>query len=1036
MNLISLVPGVVPQGDTSGASQVNGSFGKHTITVGWSNYQIGGSIAGYQSQYVDGAPVNTLGQNYTALVPTQDAVQEFKVATNAVSAEFGRLGGGVVNMTTKSGQNAFHGSAYEYLRNTVLNANYFFTKNGGLPRAAFHQNQFGTVISGPIKRDKAFFFFSWERFTVHLRSPFTSNVPTQAMQNGVFSKNLSTHAQLTISDPGNVCANKVPGGIVHDSVAGTYTIPAGCIDATSKVMAKYFPLPNSTSANNWVNNSLGGDTSDQYNSRVDYNISNKQRFFGRYTYWPLIDIGAANLNNANGFRTSGGTSYTHGHSAVLGDTYTVTPTTIADLRLSYIRQRYTNDAGGIGSPMAQFGPAYAALASQVSIQTLPEMIFSGADNLFNFTPISGHEDDFYNTYALNASVSKILGVHSLKFGGEIRLMERGAIGNFPNAGSEARYNNATVGDEFAAFLLGEFTFDNIQTVIRTNTFNWSQALFATDTWQVNRALTLDLGVRWEVPGTLAEAKDRTTVILPNKIDPVTGFQGAVSLVKSSLWAPRGMEPTHYTFVDPRVGFALRLPASGALRGGYGLMYTSPDMPSGTMAFNSPVAAAVTTSTNLATAPTYFQANPFPNGILQPSGRSNPNFAANLTGQVATGPVPTSNYPYMQQWNLSLSKQWRGDWLTEVDYAGAKGTHLAMNGFSNQGYDTVGLDEISAATYTHSVTDPTTGAIVSQGGIATVGPDAGLALTANSTAPNSACAAWAAALSSPGIVKKPTVGQCLRPFPQFQDYQNGADYSGSSTYHALLVSVVKRFRGGGVLNANWTWAKMIDDTDSVDARQVEPSAGPNGLGGYFQDFNNKKGERSISGFNTKQRFVLSYVLNMPFGQGQRFLNTGGIVNVIAGGWALNGITTFQTGFPLELQVASNTLTTNFGGGTLRPNYVPGCNKQAPGTRFERFVNKTWFNAACFTNPGNFAFGNEPRVDSSVAAQGIDNFDFSVAKTTKIREAMNVEFRMEFFNLFNHTQFLAPGATIGGSNYNTLNNTANTPRLAQASLRFNF
>jgi hypothetical protein len=167
------------------------------------------------------------------LVPAQDAVQEFKVNTNAVSAEFGRFGGGVIEMTTKSGANAFHGSAYEYIRNTLMNANYFFTKNQGLARAPFHQNQYGVVFSGPIKRDKAFFLFTWENYKFTTATPNPTNVPTQAMRNGVFN--------TAIKDPSGKCT------ILKDTpTIGQYTIPATCFDATSKVMMNYFPLPNST----------------------------------------------------------------------------------------------------------------------------------------------------------------------------------------------------------------------------------------------------------------------------------------------------------------------------------------------------------------------------------------------------------------------------------------------------------------------------------------------------------------------------------------------------------------------------------------------------------------------------------------------------------------------------------------------------------------------------------------------------------------------------------------------------------------------
>jgi hypothetical protein len=799
-------------------------------------------------------------------------------------------------------------------------------------------------------------------------------------------------------------------------------------------MLDYFPpQPNATGTFNWVIRGTGGNVSDQYNGRIDYNLSEKQRIFGRYSYWPMQDRTYQRFPGATGgFLPNGIGSHYLTQQAVIGDTYTLNPTTIFDVRISYLRQRGINGGANVGhTDMSKFGPAYANY--NLSFSALPEAIYSGPNNLFNMTPISGWENNLYENYAIGASVVKIINVHSLKFGGEARRMSKNGIGNFPNAAGKANYNTSMTaipgvtgsGDEFAAFLLGEFTNINLQTVIPTTTYNYSYALYGTDTWQVNHKLTLNLGLRWELPGAPGEKKDRTSVILPNQIDPTTGFNGAVVLVNSPLWKPRGMEPNRYVFFDPRVGFAYRLPASGVIRGGYGLVFTSNDMPSGIGAYNSPVAAAVTTQVN-ASVPTFFERNPFPNNVLQPAGRTRSNFSKDLIGQVAQGPVPTLAYTYFQQWNLSLSKQWKGDWLTEIAYLGSKGTHLAMQGFFNTGYDTVGLNQIPSAYYDHTT------------GIALTGPDTGKLLTANSSAPNAACAAWGAALSTAAKTQVPTVGQCLRPYPQFQDYQNGADYSGSSTYHAMSASATKRFGTGGRLNANWTWAKMITDADVVNGIQMESTSGGLGGGavGYLQDFTNKKAERALGSFSTRQRAVISYVLDMPFGTGRKWLNSGGTLNYFIGGWSLNGITTFQSGFPIELNYNPNTFVTSFGGGTLRPNYTPGCNKKNSLSHYEKYANKAWFNAACFTFPGNFAFGNEPRVDPVLQADGVNNYDFAVLKATRVKERLDVQFRMEFFNILNRTQFLPPGNTVTGSNFNIITNTRNQPRVAQASLRVNF
>ena len=1040
MNLVGLAPSVVPQGGASGSIQ-QPSTGK-ILPVGWANMQIGGSIAGYEVQFVDGSPVMIMGQNQVGLIPVQDIVQEFKVNTNAVSAEFGRFAGGVIEMTTKSGANAFHATAYEYFRNTLLNANAFFTKLVNGPRAFLNLNQFGFTASGPIVRDKAFFFGGWESYILRTRTTSSTNVPDATMNAGIFSK--------AITDPSGTCKIKSGTGILKDTPqVGQYTIPKACFDTTTQVMTGYFPPPNSTSSFNWVNTTPGGNNTRQWTGRVDYNISQKNRLFGRYTAWQVVGLISPRtiFNNYNNFFIPNlpGRSGIWSKSAVLGDTHTFNPTTILDVRASYFWQHYPSISAVVGrTDMSRFGPAWTELAKSLTVSALPEAIYSGSHSLYNMTAVSGLEDDIFNNLSFDASIEKILGTHALKVGGEVYLMQRSGYGNNPNAGTQAIYNSAPVGDEYAAFLMGEFNSINVWTFIPTTMVNWSEALYGTDTWQVNRKLTLNMGLRWELPNSLYEKKDRNNINLPEKIDPVTGFPGAVVLVNSPLWPHRGVEPNRYIFVDPRFGFAYRLPASGVVRGGYAISFAPPDMPSGVMAFNSPTTGAITNNVN-GSVPIFFQANPFPadrtkacpptctQSILQPAGRNNPNFATSLAGQVAQAVAPTSAYPYFQQWNVSLSKQWKGDWLTEIAYLGGKGVHLAMQGKWNY-YTTTGLNQIPSAYFVPSITDsagnvtnPTTQ------GTALAGPDYGKSLTANSSAPSPACAAWATALGRPA-----TVGQCLRPYPQFQDYQNGADYSGSSIYHGMTFRATKRFRGAGVLTGNWTWGRLISDADVVDPNQTDQ-----GIIGYIQDFNNKGAERSLSTFAVRHRVNIVYSLGLPFGQGQKFLNSGGIVNAIVGGWGVNGITTFQSGFPIPIEYSTNNLVQGYGFGTLRANYVPGCQKKTPGTRYERWLNgyngnttKAWFNSACFTNPGPWGLGNEPRVDSQLQYQGIDNWDFSVSKQTKIKERVDVIFRMEFFNLWNHTQFRGPGTVMAGSNYDKITAVAGTQRLAQASLRVSF
>ncbi|MBO0800757.1 MAG: carboxypeptidase regulatory-like domain-containing protein, partial [Blastocatellia bacterium] len=304
LNLVALAPGVVPQGQS-----MQNPTG--TNIFAWGNYQIGGGAANQSAAFLDGGPLNVIYANLTTLVPTQDAIQEFRVQTNNLSAEFGRFTGGVINLTSKSGTNEFHGSAYEFLRNRVLNSNTFFNNSSGIERPAFTQNQFGANIGGPVKlpkklfgplgldgKDKLFFFFAYEGFRQRQGQSFQSTVPTEAFRNGDFSNLRDAQGNLIpIYDPlttcgrlGNpACAVDANGNeiITRQQFPGNI-IPPNRLDATAKALRNLWALPNTagqqfTNVNNFATNaSIGGDN-DQYNARIDYNLSEKQRIFGRYT---------------------------------------------------------------------------------------------------------------------------------------------------------------------------------------------------------------------------------------------------------------------------------------------------------------------------------------------------------------------------------------------------------------------------------------------------------------------------------------------------------------------------------------------------------------------------------------------------------------------------------------------------------------------------------------------------------------------------------------------------------------------------------
>lgn len=1057
MNLIGLAPGVIANGGANGGTGQD--MGNHTAGgVGWGNFQIGGAIEGQSAYYIDGVPNNFLGGNILALVPTQDTVQEFNVVSSVATADFGRFAGGVVNMTTKSGGNTFHGALWEYFRNNVLNANDYFTNHAGEPRPQWNQNQYGAMASGPIKRDKLFFMGSWEAFKSLTSFPNPAMVPTINMQNGIFSK--------PIQDPLGNCNISTTANPGYWTITNLYQ--GSCGDPLGKVLKTYYPAPNVTGnpAYNWFLVTPFDNNQNQYNGRLDYNISPSQRFFGRYSYWSVADTDQSvfdrqGLDGATWPTNSGPTTYKV-QQAVLGDTYTINPTTVLDVRVVFGREDNVNPADGVPVDYSKFGSLYTALASQFTYKDLPAYQLNGGDNLFAFSHLNFNAN-WYDTYGIDANLVKIVGPHSFKFGAELRLMDVTGTNYVGQAAGEYNYSPDFTGDEFASLLMGYPDQINFQEFEKSASYTYYQAYYAMDSWQATRKLTLNLGLRYELPGAVSERNNRTTVLLPNAVDPYTGITGTESLVATPIYNRRSVVVPQHDLFAPRVGFAYRVGENTVVHGGYGITYLPDDIAGpnglGEMSYNSVVNLA-NTQVNIPNSgnpvPLQTSLGCFANtisgapctsigiakaGINQPIGRSNPGFMTlygsktTYLGQTITAPDPYQpGYPKAQQWNLSLSHQFKSDFMAEVGYSGLKGSNIP--GIGNQNLSSPSLDELHSQYYSLANTVATTGTLAGQpnSGLTTVQP----------------CA------KANGEVM--SVGQCDRPFPYYNDFQDSAAYNSRENYKAVMVRAEKRFGSGGTLMANYTWSRNMSDTDTQNSWLEQKATQQGGVGvGGIQDFNNMGAEYSLLSYDVKNRMVAGYVLPLPFGKGQKFANNlGGAASTLASGWAINGITTFRSGFPIFVAAGGNNLlTSSFGAGSLRPNVVPGCPKKVSGGGLARVQAGAWFNVSCYVWPtsgsdptGLVTFGNEPRVDPELRMDGQKDFAFSFQKSTPIYERANLVFRAEFFNIFNRVQFAGPLSTAPVSATNTTVNPEdaggfggvgyqiNKPRQIQLSLRVNF
>jgi hypothetical protein len=580
--------------------------------------------------------------------------------------------------------------------------------------------------------------------------------------------------------------------------------------------------------------------------------------------------------------------------------------------------------------------------------------------------------------------------------------------------------------------LGEFFSNEIHTPQHSFSIDWSHSLYATDNWRVTPKLTANLGIRWEYPGGIYEKKNRATVFLPGVVDPTSGtgapgalptsIPGTLALTDSPLYPSRDFSPVKWDLFAPRVSFAYALTSSFVIRAGYGLSYLPPDMPIGLMAFNSPVNAANTTCTNNPGNPTIFWDDPYTcvnDKLIQPPGRTIPYPSSTFYNQEVSSPVPTSNYPYMHQWNFALSKEWSGDILTEITYAGSRGVKLPSSGVqTGTGGSFASIDQLSPSYYSMGYA----------------------ALSASAP-----CTALGGEVT--------TVGKCLSPFPQYTGVFDTGHNTGNQNYNAMYLVFSKRFKNGGIFNANYTWSHTLGDTD-------QPGFGG---GGSVQNFYNPRGEYSIASFDVKNRIILSYVLDLPFGKGQRWLSTGGPAAAILGGWQVNGITTLQSGFPysftyestntnLFIPYSASSPANTWGAGIARPDILPGCNLKTPGSYLHKYLTSSFFNSACLVPAGTnsptatqndqqlMLFGNAPRNTDAVRSQFVDNWDFSASKNIPIKERFNLLFRAEFFNLFNHPVFANANSDLGGTAYDQPNDTnpplVNTQRLVQLSLRLSF
>jgi hypothetical protein len=1091
-NLITVSPAAVAQGG-SGQSPV----GQNPFS--WGNYQVGGSFANQGAEYLDGQPLNIGYINLPIIIPTQDSVGEFKVMYNNQGAEWGKFSGGITNLSTKSGSNNWHGSAYEYFRNKVLNANEYFNKASEIAAGTSNtpppwtQNQYGFQLGGPVIKNKTFFYVSWEQYRQRTGSPFTTTVPQPAMLTGDFSSVCTLPASEGGAGGtfvGGICSN--PAGQLYDpysvNAAGVRTvaypnnqIPASEFSPATQVIWKtYFPAPTGPNAGTDVNNYLsaapaGGNTN-EFVARGDQNIGNNTHVFGRFAYFGLTDLPVNPFGT--GLCLDRCAEKYHTKMLAIGVNHTFTPTTILDVNISGSRFVYGRQPILSGFDLTTLGWPSTYNSPPNSMRTPPTPAFPFPNDVGKSQGNSAIGD--HNTqYNLSPAFTLIRGKHTIQTGAQIEWgldnyfqtnIASGAFafgGNWTTQVSQFAGGTTNTNFAFADFLLGlsqnEGSFVNqtegvAQVPAQTKGSQVYRALYVDDTWHITPKWTINLGLRYELQGTWSDAYNRLSYWDPSATNSVaTGCGGVagspcpgdVFLVGTGRNTSKNNIPMDKKAFSPRIGFAYAMDQKTVFRGGYGIFYIpnyvsfglNPDndfvnlastplhatndsfvtpfamMDGADCSYGSPAGSVFTPR-----GPNGFgctQSGPFGNaGILPPPGR---NFGP-LASTLAPFPANVSSFAlfngspnlapyfgatghgnpqwgYVQQWNLDIQRQLPAGFFADVAYAGSHGNHLEQYQTQvNQLPDTLWSQ---GAALVATVPNPMAG-----------------------TNPNSS-------LNAATI----PAGQLERPYPEYNAVQLAGFGCCESNYNSLQVSVTRRFQGGGTLLVAYTNAKLMSNTDTLTS-WLESNTG--GVGGV-QDWDNLKGEYSLSSQDVSQRLVVSYVLDLPFGRGKAYANNlNGIQNGIVSGWGVDGITTFQRGFPVKISYAGSTPleAANLGVGGIRPDVVPGCDKKAGGGHITN-----WFNTSCFTNPPDYGPGTEARVDPVLRGPGINNFDFALFKRTKVSERLGIEFRAEFFNLFNHPYFNMPAEAFGASGFGVINSTiqggvAASERLTQFALKFIF
>lgn len=1042
---------------------------------------------------------------FTQTAPSVEAVNEFKVTTSTIPAAFGRTSGGVESFTTKSGSNTFHGAAFEFLKNDKFDANTWgnnwlnglhaadptvFTATGPKPRD--HKNNYGGSLGGPVwvpklynGKNKTFFFFAWEQYRQNIGEPVTSTLPTMAERTGDFSALLGPVLMNNGTPVINPCdGTQVHQGQIFDPTTTRIVNGTPCrtafsnnqVPLTSKVaqnVLKYLPAVPATAplVNNFTYSANNAILDTATTVRIDQNVGSNNKAFFSYTKRDYeAPNGASNLPGPldNNYENSNVTYY-----ARFGLDTVVSPTVVNNFVAGLNRINHFS----LGASVTGQDWDNVLGIGNASGPVFPQFGFNGSPAGIGYVGFSTAQDngDLPNSLVLVDSVTWIRGRHSLRFGVEWRSYQFSIPSKANTSPSYSFYNYQTsytpgdtnTGDPFASFLLGvpqqeSLTVFSIYPRWNANYYGG----YVQDDFKIRKDLTFNLGLRYDVdtPRTEAHgAQSNLSVTTPNP-----GAGGQLGAMVYSSQAHLG--DTYFKDVAPRVGFAYApvslfgLARNIVIRGGYSIYYA----PLTYSDFGGSFTNGTTASPNKISADNFsVQQSPdagFPS-YPPPSNSSDPTL---LNGSSPNYVAPQYGKPGMvQNWSLEVQKQLAQDLILSVGYVGMHSTRLRsslaqINNLNPKYYDLHGNAPAcgTGATYGPSV----------------------LTVPYNSCSGTAALSDHSVTVPSwlPGLYGgSPTVAQVLLPFPQFQaiSTDGGLENLGQSTYHAGMAKLERRFRNGLNLMASYTFSKTLTDADSS-----YPLFSAFNSNVWAQDSFNLKRNKAVSYQDIPHIFVLSYVYDLPVGHGKKFVDKGGPVGKILGGWQVSGVQRYQSGSPVSLSCGSGDTSIPGNSGNICLDHVAGQSLLAPTAAsfngpYEYFLlqealahNPTsinygfgctggqvlppnavpYFNCAAFQDPNSpanvsargYTFGDIPRTIGSVRSAAFFNEDFSVIKNTTILESHVIQFRADFLNAFNRHSFGNPDSSWNSTTFGIPGGgcstclVVNAPKTVQFSLRYQF